>query len=97
VQVVVRVTGEEAARLLGRPGAAAGPPGGVEAVARRAGVELAPQHPGVDDPELARWFVAALADRAAAERLVAELLRAPGVEAAFFKPGAEPAAPPSAE
>jgi hypothetical protein len=93
VEVVVRVTEEEAARLLGRPGAAAGPPGAADAVARRAGVELAPQHPGVDDRELARWFVAALPDRAAAERLVSELLSAPGVEAAFFKPGAEPAAP----
>jgi hypothetical protein len=97
VQIVVLVAEQEADRLLGHPGAGgAARDSAVARLARDAGVTLAPQHPGASDPRLARWLGAELADRAAADRLVAALLALPDVEAAYIKPGAEPPVPPSA-
>jgi hypothetical protein len=92
VQVVVKVAGQEQQLLSGTPSEEAG------ALARAAGTKLAPQHPGTSDPELASWYVAELADPAAAERLAAALRDTRGVEAAYVKPGDEPAsssAPPA--
>jgi hypothetical protein len=77
VQVVVLLREREAA-------------GPVQAIARRAGATLVPQHPGVDDPDLSRWYVARVSDEVAAERLVAALLASDEVEAAYLKPQEEP-------
>jgi hypothetical protein len=85
MQIVVRVTGQEEHRPPGSPG------DDVIAAAQRAGATLVPQHPGTDDPELARWYVAEVEDPAAAQRLADELLGTPGVDAAYVKPGDEPA------
>jgi hypothetical protein len=78
VQVIVMLREQEAA-------------GPVQTIAQEAGATLAPQHPGVDDPELSRWYSAHVSDRATAERLVAELSASDGVEGAYIKPDEEPA------
>ena len=92
MQVVVRVVGRDADELLRGPGEGAAP--ALEPVTRRAGVNLAPQHPGAADPDLRRWFVAEVGDRVAAEQLAAELRSVAGVEAAYVKPEEELPAPP---
>jgi hypothetical protein len=78
VQVVVMLKEQEAA-------------GPVGTIAREAGATIAPQHPGVDDPELSRWYSAQVPDRAVAERLVAALSASDAVESAYMKPDEEPA------
>ena len=85
MQIVVKVSGQEQPLLSGTPLEDA------SALVHAAGGTLVPQHPGTGDPELARWYVTEVADPAAAERLAGELRTAPGVEAAYVKPGAEPA------
>jgi hypothetical protein len=55
------------------------------------GTALSPLHPGSRDPELARWYVTDVASAGAAEELARALVSLPGVEAAFVKPGDEPA------
>jgi hypothetical protein len=85
VQVVVKVSGQEKELLPGTPAEEAG------ALARAAGTTLKPQHPGTHDAELSRWYVAELADSAAAERLADALRAEPSVEAAYVKPGEAPA------
>lgn len=85
MQIVVKVSGQEPPLLPGAPSEEA------VALALAAGTMLVPQHPGTRDPELAGWYVAELGDPAAAERLAAALRDAAGVEAAYAKPGAEPA------
>jgi hypothetical protein len=87
VQVVVKVAGQERELPSGTPSEQAGE------LARAAGTTLAPQHPGTRDPELASWYVAEVADPAGAERLAVALRGTPGVEAAYVKPGDEPASP----
>lgn len=92
MNVVVKVTEQEAARLLRRH--REGDPAtdsSVAAAARHAGATIAPQHPGVDDPTLSTYFVADVADRGAAESLVSALLALPEVDGAYLKPGEEPA------
>jgi hypothetical protein len=84
VPVVVKVSGQEKELLPGAPPEAT-------ALARAAGTKLEPQHPGTLDAELARWYVAEVADPATAERLAEALRNTPGVEAAYVKPGAAPA------
>ena len=85
------VTEREATRLLrhqeGDPPAASS----VLSVARQLGATVAPQHAGVQDPILSRYFVARPPDRAAAERLVQALSAVPEVEGAYLKPDEEPA------
>ena len=53
-------------------------------------VTLEPLHPGVDDPEFARYFVAQLPDEATAEEAVRRLRARPGVVSAYVKPSGEP-------
>jgi hypothetical protein len=82
---VVAVTPEVARALrLGEP---SGHAASILAAATAAGAELAPQHSGVDDPALARWFTASGLDADAAAALAAELRALDGVEAAYVKPG----------
>jgi hypothetical protein len=56
----------------------------------RAGVDLAPLHPGTEDPELATYFVARVEPQHV-EDATARLMRLDGVDGAYVKP---PAAPP---
>ena len=90
MQIVVVVTEQEAARLL-RQHEGQATESLVLSVARQLGATIAPQHPGVHDPTLSRYFFAQLADRAAAERLAEVLAAVPEVESAYVKPGEEPA------
>jgi hypothetical protein len=91
VRIVVKVTEQEAARLLrpheGHPAIDSS----VLATARQAGAAIAPEHPGVTDPVLSRYFVARLAEPGAAEALVTALLALSEVEGAYLKPDEEPA------
>jgi hypothetical protein len=91
LQVVVLVTEQEAARLLRPPGDHVSEAGSVLSVTRQLGATIVPQHPGVGDPTLSRYFVVQLPERALAERLVDALLAVPEVESAYVKPGEEPA------
>jgi hypothetical protein len=91
LQVVVLVTEQEAARLLRPHGQQAPGASSVLSVTRKLGATIAPQHPGVRDPTLSRYFLAQLPERAAAERLVDALLAVPEVESAYLKPDEEPA------
>ena len=85
------VTEQEAALLRRPTGGHARGESSVLSLARELGVTISPQHPGVRDPTLSRYFVAQLPERATAEQLVSELLAVPEVESAFLKPDEEPA------
>ncbi len=55
------------------------------------GGRLRPQHPGVADPSMARWFVLdGRDDRGTGESAASALLDHPAVEAAYVKPFDEP-------
>jgi hypothetical protein len=80
--IVVQTTSElAAAARAGRP------PAQLQRIleaARELGVDLAPQHPGVDDPELSRYLAGPAEDHA---ELAAERLQAlDGVDAAYVQP-----------
>jgi len=85
MQVVMRVAPEVADAL--RDGTATGAAAAIRDAATAAGVELVPQHPGVEDPVLSRWFGAPVADPEVAEGLAERLRELDGVEAAYVKPG----------
>ena len=59
--------------------------------AEAAGVDIQPMHPGVHDPELARWFYADVADPDQAAELTERLRELASVEAAYVTP---PEGPP---
>jgi hypothetical protein len=88
MQLVVAVTPEIAAELRQLE------PAGPAAAIRCAAPDLAPQHPGIDDPALSRWFAASVPDADTGARLVEELRALEGVEAAYVKPGAGSAVDP---
>lgn len=63
-------------------------------VLQELGVALEPVHPGMQEPELIKWFTINVPDRVTAERVVTRLLEGDMVEAAYVKPPAEPAQSP---
>jgi hypothetical protein len=67
----------------------------MEAVLARFGAKMRPQHPGVSDPGLAAYFTVQGVSPSRAEELAAALRQLKTVEAAYVKPPAEPARPPS--
>jgi hypothetical protein len=102
MDIVVQLRSDLAQIMNRRPGALRAAAAESDDAARLAAAlarfdaELAPQHPGVGDPQLARWFVVHCGDRDAqsCEELAAALREA-GVDA-YLKPDAEPASPPGA-
>jgi hypothetical protein len=54
------------------------------------GLELAPVHPGAEDPLLVPYFTVDVPDHATAERVIARLQQCQAVEAAYVKPRDEP-------
>lgn len=50
------------------------------------GLSLKPMHPGVDDPQLASYFLLEVPEEDTAEEVMRELLQLPAVEAAYIKP-----------
>ena len=60
--------------------------------AEAAGVAIHPMHPGVHDPDLARWFYADVADPDQAAALSASLRELGSVDAAYVTP---PEGPPN--
>lgn len=58
-------------------------------ITSRFGVRLEPMHSSADDPSLERHFLIEVPDLPTAERMLAELRTAAGVEAAYVKPAAE--------
>jgi hypothetical protein len=87
--VIVQVAPPAAVR--GPDSASAGLPLDLKEAASRLGIDVRPMHPGVDDPALARYFYVEAPDQPAAERVIAQLQKLRGVEAAFLKP---PEGPP---
>jgi hypothetical protein len=88
--VIVVAVSPDVASMLHRGDAA----GSVEAtslldLAAHLGGVLRPQHPGVVDPSMARWFVLEGLDDARAARAVEALRGHPAVEAAYVKPSDE--------
>lgn len=88
--VIVVAVSPDVASMLHRGDAA----GSIEAttlldlVSRLGGV-LRPQHPRVDDPSLARWFLLEGPDDARAAQTAEALRDHPAVEAAYVKPSEE--------
>jgi hypothetical protein len=78
VQVIVTVEGPEA-------------PEAARAIVQQAGSTLVPQYVGVHETGSERSFIAQVADRASAERLVGALMEVDEVTAAYLKPEDEPA------
>jgi hypothetical protein len=66
-------------------------PDDLRQAAEAEGVAIEPMHPGVDDPELARWFYAEIADPDRASALSERLRELPSVDAAYITP---PEGPP---
>lgn len=52
----------------------------------RLGIDLRPQHPGADDPDLGVWFEIDAADEVKAEQVIIRLRRFSAIEAAYIKP-----------
>jgi hypothetical protein len=69
-------------------------PGPAQSTTQAAGARLVPQHPGVDDELLSRFFVAELPDPGEAERLAEALRGLDEVDGAYVKPAEEPARAP---
>jgi len=58
----------------------------IDAEVNALGHVLRPMHQSVHDPELSRFFVVEVADRAAGEALVRVLRPLPGVDSVYLKP-----------
>ena len=84
MQITVQLTPEAAARVRGAD---------VRGVRALPWLEcpLHPVHPSTRDACLATFFIIDVEDREHASRLVERLLKDPAVEAAYVKPGDEPA------
>jgi hypothetical protein len=59
---------------------------GLSAAMAKLGATVRPLAPGADDPQLSRYFVVDAPDLVSAEAVQAELVRTPGIEAAYIKP-----------
>jgi hypothetical protein len=92
MEIVVRLRPETARVFQGSTGArdVAGA-AKVEALLRRFGVDLKPQHPGVADSELASYFTISAVSSAQAEQIAAALRELDVVEAAYIQPPPSPA------
>jgi hypothetical protein len=86
VEIVVEVTPELARLLRDEPEAF----GRHDDVLGLPEITLEPLHPGVEDPEFARYFVAQLPDEATVEDAIRRLRERAGVVSAYVKPGGEP-------
>jgi hypothetical protein len=90
VRVVVRVSPTAAAQLQAGADAAGGATAALLRLVGELGGDLHPQHPGVADPSLMRWFVLdGPGDRRAADAAAAALREHPEVESAYAKPADE--------
>ncbi len=87
--VTLRVVPEVARALHGRCAPTPESASVVEAVAEF-GVRLVPIHPGIDDPELMRYFAVEVPAQALAERVVTRLRQIAVVDAAYVKPPDQP-------
>ncbi len=84
MQITVQLTPEAAARARGTGGRGAGALSWLDR-------PLHPVHPATRDASLATFFTIDVEDREHASRIVERLLKDPAVEAAYVKPGDEPA------
>ncbi len=91
-QISVKLSMDAAARFRSQTPTNASS-GELPELIRRLGIELLPVHPGIDDPELASYFVAQVPDRNTAEQFAARLLGCGDVEGAYYSPAAEPPSP----
>ena len=86
VEVVVQVTPEVAEAV--RANRASPELDALQSAAADLGIPLGPQHPGVQDDALSRYFSAVVDDRDAALAAAARLRGIDGVSAAYFVPEA---------
>ncbi len=86
MQITVQLTPAAARRARGTGGR-----GAAAAVLSWLERPLQPVHPTTQDATLTTFFSVIVDDREEASRLVARLLNDPSVEAAYVKPGDEPA------
>jgi hypothetical protein len=55
-------------------------------VTKLTNVRFRPLHPGVEETEMGRFYISENVDDKTASRLIDELRRVPGIEAAYTKP-----------
>lgn len=88
MEVVVQLKGSAAAKF--RAGQTADPDvARLQGVLRELGLNLLPQHPGVDDSALSRYFVGEVRDREDGLRAIAALTALQVVTSAYAKPPAQ--------
>lgn len=88
MQITVQLEAETAHQLRHRQ-----PPSGATrellSVTGEFDVKLQPVHPGMTDPELAKYYSVEVADGELGDEIRAKLARCQGVEAAYVKPADE--------
>lgn len=89
MEVIVQLAGEAAGDFL-RARTSNPEVAQLSRVLGNLGVTLRPQHPGLDDAGLSRYFVTEVRDRDQGSRVVAALTALRIVTAAYAKPQAEP-------
>ena len=88
--VVVRLSPRTAAQVQAAPTSVDDAVASLLSLVDRLGGRLRPQHPGVADPSLGRWFVLeGPDDRPTGESAASALRGHPAVEAAYVKPSEE--------
>lgn len=87
--LVVAVSPEVAPALTDPQGSGSAEAAGLLARVAELGGTLRPQHPGVGDAALARWFVVDDVADADAERVAAAIRELPAVDGAYVKPSEE--------
>jgi hypothetical protein len=86
MEIIVQFTADTARALQRREeGQASGP---ALAVAAELGVAFRPQHPGIDDAALSRYFVVDVPDADDVPKVLSRLTRVPDITAAYVKPPA---------
>lgn len=88
LELIVQLEGQAARNLVGGPKASPDV-AQLQRVLAEFGVTLRPQHPGVPDIELSRYFIGELRGRDDGSRVLAALSALHAVTAAYAKPTAE--------
>lgn len=88
MELIVQLEGQAARNLVGGPKASP-EVAQLQRVLADLDMTLRPQHPGIHDPELSRYFVGEIRNRDDGSRVIAALSALHVVTAAYAKPPAE--------